>query len=193
MKTSLAALFLMSTRIDDRNITIIGKASAIILFSVILTYCEVSPMERNDDEIFTLVEYLTKQRPFSPEKIEKVTGLKLEIVDNKSNEYFNKYISVAKDDNISSSFSIELRVPTSKSSHSDGMLILGIQKEVCITQDDVINRYGEGEFTPPSPGMHPDIAKYYISYRYNWGKISYGLKYKDPKCLETIVLNAIDK
>jgi hypothetical protein len=41
--------------------------------------------------------------------------------------------------------------------------------------------------------MHPEKALLYIAYQYRWGKISFGFKYYDPKCLEAIVLNAIEE
>lgn len=150
-------------------------------------------MESRETDLFKMIDLLSKQRPFDPQKIEEITGLELKPSKNESNEYFSIYRSDGKSEKNDFNISLELRLPTSKSGHSDGLLILRIKSGICIRQDEIIKRFGVGEPKPPSPNMHPEKALLYIAYRYKWGKISFGIKYNEPKCLEAIVLNAIEE
>lgn len=170
-----------------------GKCIAIILSIIFITCCEVASMTSNANDLFKMVDLLSEQRPFNTKKIEEITGLTLQPIDNESNEYFTKYRSEGKSEKHDFELSLELRFPTSKSSHSDGLLILHINSGICIKQDEIIKRYGLGEPKPPNSNMHPEKALLYIAYRYKWGKISFGIKYHDPQCLEKIVLNAIEE
>jgi hypothetical protein len=150
-------------------------------------------MENSEARLFNMIDLLSEQRPFSPQKIEEITGIELKLNKNESNDYFSKYRSDEKTEKNDFNLSLELRLPTSESSHSDGLLILRIKPGICIKQDEIIKRFGIGEPKPPSPNMHPEKALLYIAYQYRWGKISFGFKYYEPKCLEAIVLNAIEE
>jgi hypothetical protein len=167
-----------------------SKYIAIILF-VIITCCEALSMINSTSDLFDTIYLLSKQRPFDPKKIEEITGLVLQPIKNESNEFFSKYRSYGKSDKHDFVLSIELRTPTSKSSHSDGLLILYIKPEMCIRQDEIMGRFGLGEPEPGNPDMHPENALLYLNYRYSWGSIRFGIKYYDLQCLEHIVLDAI--
>jgi hypothetical protein len=174
------------------TIKYIGKCIAVILSVILIAYCEVLSMKNSADDLFNTIDLLSEQRPFDPTKIEEITGLSLQPIKNESNEYFTRYRSYGKSDKHDFELSLELRFPTSKSSHLDGILILHIKSGICVKQDEIINRFGLGEPKPPNPDIHPEKALLYLAYRYRWGKISFGIKYNDPQCLETIVLNAIE-
>jgi hypothetical protein len=193
MKIFMIIKLPMRKNLSVETIKNTGKCIVIILPIILITCCEVASMKSNTDDLFKLIGSLSEQRPFNTKKIEEITGLALQPIKNESNEYFTKYRSEGKSEKHDFELSLEMRFPTSKSSHSDGLLILHINSELCIKQDEIIKRFGLGEPRPPSPNMHPEKALLYIAYRYEWGKISFGIKYHDPKCLEKIVLNAIEE
>jgi hypothetical protein len=170
----------------------IRKYLTIIISITFLLSCGGKAMIGSKENLFDIVEGLSEQRPFNKDSIENYTGQSLENIKSESNEFFSFYKSY-KSNYQNNNFSIELRVPTSKSSCIDGILILDLSIGTCITQEDVVNKYGIGEPWPPDPNMPDEIALFYLSYNYNWGQISYGFTVIDQECLSSIVLDAIQK
>jgi hypothetical protein len=159
----------------------------------VLLSCGGKAMFSSKENLFDIVEGLSEQRPFNKDKIEKYTGQSLENIKSKSNESFSFYKSQKSDSQNIDNFSIELRVPTSKSSCIDGILFIDLSMEMCLTQEDIVNKYGLGEPWPPDPNMPDEMALFYLSYKYNWGQISFGFKVTDQECLRSIVLDATQK
>lgn len=163
----------------------------IALYAIFIFSCGGMTMIGSKHELFDIVEDLTKQRPFNPKKIERILGHVLKNVESESNEFFLTYKSQKNEAQDDDNLAIELRIPTSKSNCTDGMLILDLSLDTCITQDDVMDKYGESEATPPDPDEPTETASFYVSYNYHWGKISYGFMVIGQRCLNSIVLDAI--
>lgn len=162
----------------------------IVLYAMFAFSCGGMNMIGSKHELFDLVKDLSEIRPFNPKKIEKVLGHVLKNVESESNEYFLTYKSKKSETHGDDIFSIELRVPTLNTNCTDGMLILDLSLDECIKQEDVLNKYGEGEITPPDPNEPIETASFYVSYKYYWGEISYGFMVTGQKCLNSVVLNA---
>lgn len=184
-----------SKRISERStcgMQVVKIWVMLLMISVIPFGCGRIAMEKSIEEFFVFVDSLLDQRPYNRNLIEKVFDCELHKIDDQSNEYFSIY-ETKKGDRQDSKLSIELRIPTSKSNKRDGILIiddLDINQKTCVVMEDVIERYGEGEFTPASPQMPVDLAEQYISYVYSWGKISYGFNVSGKICLRTLVIDA---
>jgi hypothetical protein len=168
----------------------IFREFAIVIAIVFLLSCGVWEMINSKDDFFHMVKTLSEQRPFDPRKIEELTARNLEKIQSESNEYFLVYKSVEEKNQYNDVISIELRVPTSKSSCEDGILIFELEPEACIDQNDIIGKYGLGEPSPPDPNMPREIALFYLSYTYDWGQLSYGFKVIGQECLNSVVLDA---
>ena len=166
------------------------RGLAMFIAIVLLLSCGGWAMINSKDDFFKMVETLSKQRPFSPKKIGELTDRSLEKIQSESNEYFLVYKSVKEKIKNNGVASIELRVPTSKSTCEDGILIFDLEPELCIDQNDVISKYGLGEPSPPDPNMPKEIALFYLSYTYDWGQLSYGFKVMGQECLSSVVLDA---
>lgn len=163
---------------------------AILIAIVFLLSCGGGAMINSKNDFFNMVETLSEQRPFDLKKIEELTARNLKKIQSESNEYFLIYKSVKEKNKSNDVISIELRVPTSKSSCKDGILIFELEPETCIDQNDVIGKYGLGEPSPPDPNMPREIALFYLSYTYDWGQVSYGFNVIGQECLCSIVLDA---
>ena len=120
-------------------------------------------MINSKKDLFDMVNIISNHRPFDPGKIESLTDHKLENIKPESNEYFLIYRSLKDNVQRNDNLSIELRVPTSKSSCRDGMIVINLEPVNCIDQDDVVNEYGLGEPNPPHPNMPEEEALFYLS------------------------------
>jgi hypothetical protein len=121
---------------------------------------------RNKQNIFDMVSVFTKSRPFNPEMLEAQIHKPMEEMTTESNEYFTVFTSKNENKHHNGGISAELRLPTSKSTCKDGIIVLDFESEDCITQEDVIKEYGLGNPIPPDPDTPEEHAMFYLSYIY---------------------------
>lgn len=142
-----------------------------------------------------LLDFITKlsqRRPFRHKDIAAATGHTLRIDAASSNPYFAIYQSAAKTGVISA---VELREPRGKDPDQGGLLILQLGlpggDKPCVTQKEVLARFGKSPaLSVPTPHQPAD-APLYLVYTQDWGQLRFGFARKGGECLVTVVLDAI--
>jgi hypothetical protein len=139
-------------------------------------------------KILALISTLAASRPFKPEAVNRLMETSLSPESSVSNEYFMVYR--ARDTAKAPLQNVELRVPTSKSSRKDGLLLFEIDPSTCVTQDEAQRYFGASPaLSVPTPRQPPD-SPIYLNYSQSWGSLRLGFSRNDKACLVSVVLDA---
>lgn len=83
---------------------------------------------------------------------------------------------------------VELRVPGPAADTQGQLVLLDINPAVCITLNEIRQRYGvEGNLSVPTP-RQPADSPIYLVYPKSWGKISFGFA-RDFSCLRKVIID----
>ena len=140
--------------------------------------------------VFTLINDLEGRRPFRVDVVSRITGFKLHRAAVQSSEYFSVYYS--EDNETEVLKSVELRVPTGLATARDGMVLLDVNPLLCLTQEEVLGRFGRVPrvVAPDSDG--PRDLPIYLEYDRQWGALRFGFQLTGTGCLRTVVLDATE-
>lgn len=137
--------------------------------------------------LFTVIEELMRNRPFTPDAVSRITGTTLRDPSPSSNQYFTMYRSVhpAK----APLQAVELRIPTPAASAKDGLLILSIGTEARIEPQAVAKRFGAS----PEVSASEPAAPYELTYGYPlpWGKLSFQFA-RGTRLLMSVAIDATE-
>jgi hypothetical protein len=139
-------------------------------------------------KILALISTLAASRPFKLDEVTQLTGASFRPETSVSNEYFTVYRSA--DATQVPLQKVELRVPTSKSSRKDGLLLFELDPATCVTQDEAQRYFGQSpELSVPTPRQPPD-SPLYLNYSRPWGSLRLGFSRDDKSCLVAVVIDA---
>ncbi|MCL2625299.1 MAG: hypothetical protein FWD46_00585 [Cystobacterineae bacterium] len=133
--------------------------------------------------LWQAIDTLSQQIPFSKQKVETALATPLSEVDNNSNKLFRFFksppIRLAEGIVISN---VDLRIKR-EGSHP-GFLVLEMDG-ACLTLEQIRERYSELQITqlPRGRSLEEETSH---SQLLPWGKLSFGFKEKNPKCLASI-------
>jgi len=142
------------------------------------------------NELFDFILNLGEQHVFTPAKLSSLTGIPLLNVD--SGPFFSLYFSP---DNCIDYHSyikkIELRSPVDKK-NPGGLIIIDLYNTEHVTGGDVVSRFGQVEdLGVPSPEQPAD-APINFTYKFIWGKVSFGISKEASEALIHVVLDAYE-
>jgi hypothetical protein len=145
--------------------------------------------------LFDLVDSLAKNRPLRATTLSEQLGLSFKEEHAVSNAYFHVYQAhgPSKHAGGNAILSAELREPAQapKEGSVNGLLILEINNKLCVSQDEVRQRFGPNpELSIPSPHAPADAPLYWV-YRQDWGKLNFGFSRNEPACLVRVTIDAI--
>jgi len=142
-----------------------------------------------ETSIVEIVKDLAALRPFTPESIAASTGLELNPVPAESNDYFLVYRSDLDSDRTLSQ--VEIRTPTDEGDAPDGILLIDLGGAECVSQKEIVEMYGEGELSGPTP-REPVDSPIYLLYPQDWGWLRFGFAPTGRECLVTVVADATE-
>lgn len=142
---------------------------------------------RTPDEIIRFADSVMQSPPWTPERVAKVTGARLDRDAQRSNENFTVHQSAPA---ASGAFQrVELRVASAASGAKGNLLIVDLRGGSGVTEAQVEAKFGEPEdIEPPSP--HAEASPLYLIYVRPWGKVSFGFKASGNRELVRLVLDA---
>lgn len=136
-----------------------------------------------------LVPQLVQSRPFRKDEVARITGVDLQEDAAQTNRFYRIFKGRAAGPQRAVQ-GAELRAALIPG--KDGLLILEVGPAPCVTQKEVLNRFGaDAQPVPPSP-HGPKDAPTYLVYKKEWGDLRFGFAHKG-QCLQAIVLDAIGK
>lgn len=153
-------------------------------------------MSSTTDDLFKLIQDLVASRPLSVERVEKVTGHKLEPLPPGALAAPNRMFSSFRSESLTNPLvrTTDLRIPKLDMPGAvarDGFLSIGIQSTVCVSLQDVMARYGDKpELLVPSAHGPRTLPMGYV-YRFPWGKLTFGISRQKPECLTSVTLDAV--
>lgn len=142
---------------------------------------------RRKEELFALFQSLEKDLPLTVEKVEKVTGVSLKLFPQKWDPFFQQFS--ASDPKHPLFSSVSLWLPTPNSPDQGMRLSLQIQEDLCVSQSEILSRYGQNPEYQPSSGHRPGDLPYYRTYRNGAVRKSFGFSELERECLIEFVLD----
>lgn len=140
-------------------------------------------------DLFALIDRLVAARPLTKAKVERLTGVSLEVDAMRSNPYFALYVSARAERFFER---VELREAREGATRRGGLLILDLDPlAVDLQHREIPRRYGESfSFQPPSaaPSAQRPAPAYY-QYREPWGELRFGFGRSDGR-IEAVVIDA---
>ncbi len=154
-----------------------------------------SPMDASTHAtLFELIDDLAKNRPLRVSSLSERLGLSFKEDRASSNAYFHIYQAHGPAKRAGGAVvGAELREPAQapKEGSVNGLLILEINKQTCVSQEEIRQRFGANpELTIPSPHGPADAPVYWV-YRQAWGKLNFGFSRSEPACLVGVTIDAI--
>jgi hypothetical protein len=138
----------------------------------------------DDMELETLVRELGNASPWTPEKVERITGLRLEPAGNPGDRDLKAAANVVFAERFTlRAIDLRIRAPA----YRIGLMALEIAPAPCFSLERLQKTWPGLAFSePPSP--HGNMPVYY-NVREAWGRLSFGFAHKDfkPTCLVSIV------
>lgn len=140
-----------------------------------------------DSPLWDLIERLQGSRPFHLEDVVRITGVALRRDAEVQNPFFAIYRSARQAEGAIAA--VELRAPVQRQPGKGGMVAIDVNPRPCLSQKDVMERFGKSpELSPPSAHGPPD-ALVYLVYPRDWGDLRFGFSQK-AGCLGAVVLDA---
>jgi hypothetical protein len=125
--------------------------------------------------------------PFRVDDVARSIGLRLVEQPTGSNPYFTIYKSDAEGAGLFRG--AELRVRNTPAPGRDGLLIVDLAPDSCVTQEEAIEKLGSPRLSPASPHAPPTAPHYYV-YDRPWGQLRLGFSRDEKACLVTVVFDA---
>lgn len=136
-------------------------------------------------ELFAVISELVAARPFGVDKVAAITGA--EFSGNKTDYTPHFAISSFVFPTDSALFT---RIEVRPTAGRNGLIILEVQSQPCISEADVMERFGDSPvLSLPSHHEPPDSPNYFV-YRRDWGELRFGFTRDPSECLTTVVLDA---
>jgi hypothetical protein len=143
----------------------------------------MTPTSTPLDSVTRLAELV----PFRVDDVARATGLRLVEQETGSNPYFTIYKSDAEGAGLFRG--AELRVRNTPTPGRDGLLIVDLARDSCVTQQEAIGTLGSPKLSPASPNAPATTPHYYV-YDRPWGQLRLGFSRDEKGCLITAVLDA---
>jgi hypothetical protein len=136
--------------------------------------------------LWQTIEAVTKQMPFSKEKMEALLSTSLFETDYTGNDVFRFYESnrVELTERVAIS-KVDLRIK--RTGDHPGFMVLNIEG-TCISLDEVRRHYGKMTITDHPRGRSPDEVTSHSAIL-DWGKLSFSFKERNPDCLSSIAFD----
>lgn len=132
------------------------------------------------------IDGLANGHPLSSGRVAHHLQTTLRPVEEKSTEYTLIYVG---DSDAAEMFEeIALRLTASARPKGSQLLILTMRPTSCVKEAEIINRYGHGELSLPTPRQPPDSPVYRV-FRKPWGKLSFGIARDGSTCLRKVVID----
>jgi hypothetical protein len=147
-------------------------------------------MKTNQMTLWEVVDALSRQIPFEKEKIEVALASKLRETEDTGNDVFQFFKSdrVYLQDGVVIA-NVDLRIK--RSGGHPGFISLALEGP-CIDLDQLRRRYDKLEITGAPRGGSLDEQTYH-SVEMPWGKLSFGFKESNPKCLASVIFKPKEK
>lgn len=141
--------------------------------------------------VLDLVPQLMKARPFQKDEVARLTGAALVRDEAASNPYFQIFRWRGRGGGDGAIAGVEVRAPVQPGPGQGGMVLIDIHPAACISEAAVMGRFGpDAQPLPPSP-HGPRDALQYLVYKRDWGDLRFGFTPTAPRCLGSIVLDAM--
>jgi hypothetical protein len=177
-----------SRRFVTRDTTWLGWALGA---GIVAGACMAAPSETNAqdgsvaNDTLGIVKQLIDSRPFTPEKVLRATGIRLDPSDQ------HRYFSIFKSGESGRGVvrDAELRVPGEGATAGE-FLILTLAPGGRVDERQVRKTFGqEQNVSFPTPHQ-PAGSPWYLEYQMPWGKVSFGFRPAGNRELITIVMDA---
>jgi len=143
-------------------------------------------MKTDSMSIWSIIEVLSKQLPFTKERIEAVFGTRLEIDDADDSDIFQFFkaghVSLAEGVELSE---VELRLK--RGGGHPGLLVLQLEGR-CVNLDQVRTHFSKLEITDVPRGRSSDEETTHTA-KLAWADVSFGFAERNPKCVATISIS----
>jgi hypothetical protein len=137
-------------------------------------------------ELLNKIDGLANGHPLSSARVAKHLNTTLRPAADRSTEHTLIYVGEGDDHGIFED--VELRVPTSARPNGSQLLILTPSSASCVKEAGIIERYGRGELSLPTPRQPPDSPVYRV-FPKPWGKLSFGIARDGSACLRKVVID----
>lgn len=138
------------------------------------------------NELLNKIDSLADGRPLSSISVARHLETILRPAEERSTEY--TLIYVGGSDAAGMFEEVELRLPASARPTGSQLLILTVSRASCVKESEIIERYGHGELSLPTPRQPPDSPVYRVFPR-AWGKLSFGFARDGSACLREVVID----
>lgn len=132
------------------------------------------------------IDALASGQTLSAAKVARHLDTLLRPAEERSTEY--TLIFIGGSDAAGMVENVELRVPGSARPDGSQLLILTVSRARCVEEAEIIERYGHGELSLPTPRQPQDSPVYRV-YPKAWGKLSFGIARDGSGCLRKVIID----